>query len=269
MAKKYKFTALPVISNPQIEESKSEDTAPDSEVEFKMEGSFDLSELNLSNLTKSLSKAVKKGTKIFHFTQQRENERISLKIVHIRLLQMALEETRKLGKEIMELRVDNFLTPEIIRNLIEGKRLDLKYEIELKVEEYKTRIHTEKIKREKEELETLNLRADVALKNANVDLLNAKTIEQTEMAMFMKHAAEEYQKLPTGAKLLMFHDFINRQKNATDTSNLEDYDFNEFLKDTKKKFYDEGVKQEQAKTVSNQAQADFDRYKTDKKTGKI
>lgn len=272
MAKKYKFTALPVNSIDKYKAEIKSETTPvneDDDIELKFNSTFDLSELNLSNLIKSLTKSVKKGTKLFHFTQQRENDRITLKIEHIRLLQTALQETRKLGKEIMEVRADNFLTPETIRNIIEGKRIDLKYELEIKIEAYKSKIHYEKYKREREELDLLNMKADIALKTASADLINAKTKEQIEMAQFMKNAAEEFKSLPTGAKLLMIHDFMNRHKNITDTSNLEDYDFNEFLKETKKQYFDEGLKQEQAKTVSSQAQADFDRYRTDKKTGKI
>ena len=104
MAKKYKFTALPVNSIQKYEptQPKEENNELEIENDFKFTSTFDLSLLNLSKLTKSLSKSVNKGTKLFLFTQARENERITLKIEHIRLLQVALQETRKLGKEIME-----------------------------------------------------------------------------------------------------------------------------------------------------------------------
>ena len=95
---------------------------------FNADITFNLSELNLNNLLKGLVKSVNKGTKLFHFTQKRENERVTLKIQHIQLLQTALQETRKLGKEIMEVKADKFLSPEIIESLIEGKRIDLKNE---------------------------------------------------------------------------------------------------------------------------------------------
>lgn len=266
MAKKYKFVARPtditLYSSDQVNTQKE---AP-SDLE---ESTFDLSELNLSSLVTGLSKSVRKKIKIFHFLQKRENERITLKIEHIKVLQTALQETRSLGKEIMELRADHFLTSEAIQNLIENKRIDFKHQIELKIEEHKTNLAIERNKREKEELEILDKKADLALKHANIALINAKTNEQTQMAALMKNAAEDYKNLPTGAKLSIFHDYINRYKNSTEASELEDYDFEDFLKVFKKDFFSESLKQEQAKTISQQAQADFDRHKTDKKTGKI
>jgi len=266
MAKKYKFVAQPtgITLYDKDKDYSSDDTSNETE-----EATFDLSEMNLTNLVKGLSKSIKKKVQLFHFTQKRENERITLKVEHIKILQTALQETRNLGKEIMEIRSDHFLTAETILNLIEGKRIDFKNQIELKIEEHKTKVSVERNKREKEELEILDKKADLALKHANIALINARTSEQTQMAELMKMAAEDYKNLPTGAKLSIFHDYINRHKNSTESSELEDYDFEDFLKDFKKDFFKESLKQEQAKTISQMAQADFDKHKTDKKTGKI
>lgn len=269
MAKKYKFTALPVSSSLQKKEYGSLAYSTLEGNNSLDEEIFNLSELNLVSLTKSLSKSVNKGLKLFHFTQRRENERITLKIEHIRLLQRALQEMKKLGKEIMEIQADNYLTPEIIKGLIDNKRIDIKQAIELKIERHKTNLNSERLKREKEELEILDRKADLALKQAKVALLNARTAEQLQMAELMKQAAEDFKSLPTGAKLSIFHDYMNKHKNYPDTGETKDYDFEEFLKGYKKNIFNETLKQEQAKTKSNEAQADFDKFKTDKKTGKV
>ena len=268
--RKYKFVAKPISSLVKYEEniSKQNNNLPIEE-EFTIDNTFNLSDLNLSELTNGISRSINKGFKLFLFTQERENKKITLKIEHIKLLQSTLMETKKLGKDILDLKAEHLISEETLRYLKIGKKIELRQSIELLIEQHKTRLNEERIKREKQQIELLNLKADLALKEAQAVLLKSKSDEQKEHAEFMKKVNESFINLPSSAKLIMFHDFINRHKKITDTSDIKDFDFEDFLKDMAKKYYQEGLNQFQAKTTSSQAQADHDRWRTDKKTGKI
>lgn len=272
MAKKqkYKFVAKPAL---QVEEVKEEivEIQPIelNDNQYSFDNTFELADMSLLDLSKDIAKSVHKGFKFFLFTQARENKKIALKLEHIKLLQNILQETKALGREIMNLKAEAIINVEILDQIIEGKKIDLKHEIKLKLEQYKTQIKEEQIKREKQEIELLDLKADIALKQAMASFKEAESEEQKQNAMFMKNVNEDFLNLPTGAKIVMFHDYMNRHKNDANASEIKDFDYEDFLKEISKKFYKESLNQAKAKTMSEEAIAEHDRWRTDKKQGKI
>jgi hypothetical protein len=260
---KYKFVAKPVSAIQKIDDSTK--LVSYSNMNYSLDQDdidFDLDKLNLSVLIKELSKASNKKFKTFHFLQKRENKRVSLKIEHIQLLKQALSEIRSYGKEILELSADNFLTTEMINQIVMGRRVDFEYQLKDKIEKYQTNIHLEKNKREESDIRIASMKMDLLLKTAEAN-------EHQGYANFVNAMANDIANLSPGAKIYMWHDLINRHKEIHDTGNIKDFDFDEFLKNLTKDELFEALKRSKAKTTTEQAKADFEKHNTDRKTKKI
>lgn len=266
MAKKqkYKFVAKPITALEKVTEDdilSGNDFILNNE-NYTDNNTFDLAVLSISELTKALSKSINKGFKFFLFTQSRENKKINLKIEHVRILQEALNEAKKLGKEILDLKAEAILSTHTLNILVIEKRLNLKNDIEILIEQHKTRLNEEKNKRIESDLRIESIKIDLLLKTA-------KANEHLGYAKFINAIANDIANLSSGAKMFMWHDLVNRHKEFVDTDSTKDFDFEEFLKKITKDELKEALKRSQAKTTSEQAKADFERHNTDRKTGKI
>lgn len=140
------------------------------------EAIFDLSTLNLGQLLENINTSIKKKPSMFLFFRNRQNEIITIENNKVQLLKQSILGIRELGREMMELRADAFLTNETMDFLIAGKRLEFEHDLELKVDEHKTKLHESLTRRKRIDLELAEKDVDILLKKAELDLNNERVI---------------------------------------------------------------------------------------------
>lgn len=230
---------------------------------------IDTLDINLKQLLLNLKNNINKKPSWAIFLRVRENVKIQLTNDKIELLIEQINKIRRMGREFLELKADAICSEELLKLLAEDKITEYKLGVELKLEGYRSEIHTLKVTREKEDLEILGIKLEQAYRKAEINLLEAKTKEQIQNARFVETMVDQIRKMSDGAKLSLWHDFMNKNKNLINSLPEQDFDMNEFFKDYRKQIFNEEVIQKKAESKTKKAEADFNKYNADKKMGKL
>lgn len=237
--------------------------------DINKETTIDTLDINLKQLLVNLKNNINKKPSWTIFLRVRENVKIGLTNDKIELLIEQISKIRRMGREFLELQADAICSKELLDLLVEDKINEFKFGVILKLEEHKSKVHTHQISRKKEKLEVIGIELDHAYKQAQIDLLKAETKEQIQDSRFIEVMIEQIKKMSDGAKLSLWHDFMNRKKQTINTSPERDFDMNEFFKDYRKQIFGEEVIQKKAETKTKKAEAEFNKYNADKKMGKL
>ncbi|MBX7047318.1 MAG: hypothetical protein K1X86_15920 [Ignavibacteria bacterium] len=238
-------------------------------IEKSKEITIDILNMDLQQMLVNLKNNVNKKPSWTIFLRGRENVKIGLTNEKIELLIEQISKIRRMGREFLELQADAICSKELLGLLAEDKLTEFKLGVALKLEEHKSKIHTLKVTRKKEKLELINIQLEHAHKKAQIDFLNAQTEEQKQHARIAEMIVGKVAKMSDGAKLSLYHDLTNRNKQTANTAPEKDYDLNEHFKEFRIKLFDEEVHQKKAETKSKKAEADLDKYNADRKMGKI
>jgi len=237
--------------------------------EINTEEIFDLDSLNLVQLVQNLKKSIDKKPSRFLFFRRRENTKIALETEKVQLLINNISSLRFLGREMMEMKADAILTTHLLNFLVANKRQEFEQAFELNIEKHYTAIELEKNTRIRDNQLLTDKYLEQEKQKAEIEFLNAKTEEQKQNAEFMKIAIDDFKNLPSPYKVYMFSQYINRHKNSAIDNSPQDFDLDEFFKEYMKNKYKADLEQVNAETLEIQSKSEFEKWKNDRKMGKI
>lgn len=260
---KNKFTVVPKYEKPPdfIEKLKKlNDSLPVSEVNVSLD------KVSLEQLLSNLKTNLDKKPSWFIFMRHRENEKIRIESEKVELLYQQMNSLRKTGREFLELKADAIFSSELLRLLVEDRRLEFINQMELKIKQHEGEIHKLDIDKRRRENEILVLELERAKLRAEIDLLNAKTDQEKEIANLLKAMVVQVNDdMSNAAVVSLFHDLMNRYKTVVSNTENRDFEFDEFLREFRKKMMNENLKQTKAETKIHNSKANLEEYKTKNK----
>jgi len=195
---------------------------------------FDLSKLNLLQLSQELQKSLDSKSSMFIWRRERQNQKLLLEREKIKIILETIKDLTLTQKELINFQAETFLSNEMLSAIIANNRLVIKEQLELKKKEFLL-IHKQlddgivKIDHEKRARE-IDLEArelDNLRKRAELNLLNAQTEEAKAKAQLIIYVVNELnlKNMPQTLQTYLISSIVNPQG-----SQYQDFDMQEQLK---------------------------------------
>jgi len=183
---------------------------------------FNLSGLNLLELSNELKNSLNNSSSSFIWIRKRENEKLKLQKEKIQIILDSIRNLTLTQKELINFQAETFLSNEMLSAIIANNRLAIKEQLELNKKQYlisHKNLDDEllKIDHSKKAREIL-LEAgelDNLRKKAEIDLLNAKTAEaQTKADLFVYVLKNlDFKNMPNDLQSYIITSLANPQSN--------------------------------------------------------
>lgn len=170
---------------------------------------FDLTELNLLELSRQLKETLNAKPSGFIFFKQRHNRKLQLETEKLSHIINIIDKVRTINQSANQLKAELFLSQSVIENIINGFYLEAERQAELKASQ-----HINELVRIEDEMEgrrtDLDKREIANLKDrAEVDLLHAKTQAEKMKALLMQKAVDNFDNLPQSLQVYVIRAVFN------------------------------------------------------------
>jgi hypothetical protein len=218
---------------------------------------FDLSQLNLLQLSDNLKDSLNKKSSMFIFLRNRENKKLQIQKDKIGDLINLIESLRLANQSLLNYQADLFLSKAVLENLIKGFHVKAQREAELLAKQHLnelTKVDDEIKGRsvQHESLEISNLKA-----RAEISQINAKTSAELAKADLMKQAVANIDKFPPSLQTYIYRAVFNPQDKQEDDILLQD-EVREYVKTER----EAKAEMERQKARKEKAQADLQEWDT-------
>jgi hypothetical protein len=180
---KDKFKVVPVygtVPNPLRQETQLQEA-----------NTFDLATLNLQQCVVNLKRHVDTKPSRFLFLRRRNNEKIKLETTKVNLLIEHIQSLIQLGRHVSDLKAEAILSGEVLRNLIDGKRIEFEHSLNIQLENNLREINAIHVDIKLNNLEVMTKEIEIELKRAEIRAMDASTTkdmaEAQALLAFIKH----------------------------------------------------------------------------------
>lgn len=161
------------------------------ETQVTESNTLDLASVNLQQCVVNLKKHLDKKPSMFLFLRRRNNEKIKLETENVNLLIEHIQSLVQLGRNVSNLRAEAILSGEVLRNLIDGKRIEFEHALNVQLENNLREINAIHVDVKLNNLEVMNKEIEIELKRAEIRSMDASTTkdmaEAQALLAFIKH----------------------------------------------------------------------------------
>jgi hypothetical protein len=211
---------------------------------------FDLTQLNLLQLSEQLKESLNKKSSWFIFLRNRENKKLQIQRDKIGNLVNLIESLRTSNQSLINYQAELFLSKAVLENLINGFHVKAQMEAELLAKKHLNELHAldHQIKLQNEELESKKI--ENLKQMAEVRHMEAKTSAELAKADLMKRAVANIDKFPPSLQTYIYRAVFNPGDKQEDDILLQD-EVRDYLKVEKEATAE--LKRQEARKMKSQA----------------
>lgn len=208
------------------------------ETQVQEENTVDLATVNLQQCVLNLKKHLDKKPSMFLFLRRRNNEKIKLETEKVHLLIEHIQSLVLLGRNVSDLRAESILSGEVLRNLIEGKRIEFEHALNVQLENNLKEINAIHVDIKLDNLEVINKEIEIELKRAEVRSMDASTTKDMAEAQALLSFIKHVETLPDELRTYAWTQYHRRNSPASGFEEPQDMETKKKKRTYEQNFYD-------------------------------